>query len=106
MEAWPTVPHISSLTKYQNCEQDGKNRWQSSFRTGDRNASVVESASIDLETGGLDAALAIISVCNRNPRLHDRETVISGYDYCYYADETASSDICFVGGIVAPGDPV
>lgn len=106
MEAWPTVPHISSLTKYQNCEQDGKNRWQSSFRTGDRNASVVESASIDLETGGLDAALAIISVCNRNPRLHDRETVISGYGYCYYADETASSDICFVGGIVAPSDPV
>lgn len=56
------------LTKRQNCEQDGKNGWQGSFRSGDRNGAVVESASIDLETGGLDAALAVISVCNRNPR--------------------------------------
>lgn len=60
------------LAKRQNCEQDRKNGWQGSFRGSDRNGAVVESASIDLETGGLDAALAVISVCNRNPRLHDQ----------------------------------
>lgn len=63
----------SLLTKYRNRRENHRDRRQDRRRTR-RRRFAVESASVDLQTGGLDAALAVISVCNHNLWLACRES--------------------------------